>query len=129
MNNQSQLEELTSSVPKVISAKGHAVIDYLTAGSFFAAWYALRRRNPTAASLACANGMAVLGSSMLTNYPGGIWPVFSFKTHGLIDVGLTAMAALGPTVLGFADEPAGQFFHGQAAMEAGVVAATDFSAA
>ena len=127
MNNK--LEELTSSVPKVINAKGHAVIDYLTAGSFFAAWYALKDRNPRAASFACVNGMAVLGSSMLTDYPGGVWRVISFKTHGMIDVALTAMAALGPSALGFASEPEGQFFHGQAAMEAGVVAATDFNAA
>ncbi len=127
MNNQ--LQELTSGVPKVIGAKGHAVVDYLTAGSFFAAWYALKHRNPAAASFACANGIAILGSSMLTDYPGGVWRVFSFKTHGMIDVGLTALAAVGPSILGFAKQPEGQFFHGQAAMEAGVVAATDFNAA
>jgi len=45
----------------------------------------------------------------------------------LIDVMQAAMAAAGPALLGFAGEPEGQFFHGQAALEAGVLAATDFS--
>ena len=36
--------------------------------------------------------------------------------------------ALGPTMLGFADEPEAQFFYAQAALEAAAVAATDWDA-
>jgi hypothetical protein len=61
--------------------------------------------------------------------PGGVWPLFSFKTHGLLDAMQAAMAGAGPAVLGFASEPEAQFFHGQAVSELGVIAATDFAAA
>jgi len=126
---ENQLERMTSGVPKVIDARRHAVLDYATVGTFFAAGVALRGRNPTASTFAFVNGIAVLGASMMTDYPGGIWRVFSFKTHGMIDVMQAAMTAVGPAMLGFAGEPEAQFFHGQAALEAGIVATTDFAAA
>ena len=125
----SELERATANVPKVIGPKTHAVLDYLTAGTFFAAGIALRRRNSSASALAFANGAAVLGTSMITNYPGGVWPLISFRVHGLIDVMQAALAAAGPALLGFAGEPEGQLFHTQAAIESGVVSATNFSAA
>src|SRR3954463_12125389 len=123
------IQQLTSGVPKVIDPKTHAVLDYLVAGTFLTAGFILRRRNPRASGLAFANGVAVLGATLFCDYPGGVWPLFSFKTHGLLDVVQAAMAGAGPSVLGFASEPEAQFFHGQALSEVGVVAATDFAAA
>jgi hypothetical protein len=124
-----QLEQLTSGVPKVIDARTHAIIDYATAGTFLAAGAMLRRKNPAASTFSYMNGLAVIATSMMTNYPGGLWKVFSFKTHGTIDACLATMVAVGPALLGFASEPEGQFFHGHAALEAGVIAATDFASA
>ena len=123
------LEKMTSGVPKVIDARAHAIADYATAATFLAAGFALRNRNRAASTFAFVNGVGVLGASMMTDYPGGVWPVFSFKTHGLIDVMQAAMTAAGPALLGFAGEPEGQFFHGQAALEAGVIATTNWGSA
>jgi hypothetical protein len=123
------IQQLTSGVPKVITPKTHAVLDYIVAGTFLTAGFAMRRRNARAANLAFANAIAVLGASMFCDYPGGVWPLFSFRTHALLDAMQAAMAGAGPTVLGFAAEPEAQFFHGQALSEIGVIAATDFAAA
>lgn len=123
------IQRLTSGVPKVIDPKTHAVLDYMVAGTFFTAGFMLRRRNPRAAGLAFANAVAVMGATLFCDYPGGVWPLFSFKTHGLLDAMQAAMAGAGPAVLGFASEPEAQFFHGQALSEVGVIAATDFAAA
>lgn len=123
------IERLTSGVPKVIDPKTHAMLDYMVAGTFLTAGFALRGRNARASGLAFANAAAVLGATLFCDYPGGIWRLFSFRTHGILDAVQAAMAGAGPAVLGFASEPEAQLFHGQAVSEIGVIAATDFSAA
>ena len=122
-----QMTDTTAGVPKVIDPTTHAILDYVTAGTFIAMGFGLMNRNRAAAGLAFANGFAVLGLSLMTDYPGGVFRTLSFKTHGTMDVLQAGMSALGPTVLGFANEPEAQFFHGQAAVEAAVVAATDWN--
>jgi hypothetical protein len=119
----------TGNVPKVIDASTHAVMDYVTAASFFGLGAYLHREHPRAAALAYVNGAAVLGLSMLTDYPGGVFRSVSFRTHGWVDVLLAGMTAAGPAMLGFADEPIAQVFYGQAAIETGIVAATDWASA
>ena len=123
------LMRMTENVPKVIDAKTHAVLDYLTAGSFLAMGFAWMHRHPRASTLAFINGASVLAASLLTDYPGGVWRKLSFRTHGMLDVMQASMSATMPAVMGFAGDPEAQFFHAQAAMEAGVIAATDFAAA
>ena len=124
----SDITDITSSVPKVVGPSGHAILDYLSAGSFIAMGFGLMNRNRSAANLAFCNGLAVLGLSLMTDYPGGVFRTISFKTHGAIDALQAGMTALGPTMLGFADEPEAQFFYAQAALEAAAVAATDWDA-
>jgi hypothetical protein len=124
----STLTKFTNGVPKVIDPATHAVLDYLTAGTFFALGVSMLGQHKRAAGLAFANGAAVLGLSMMTRYPGGVFRRISFQTHGIIDVIQAAMAGAGPALLGFASEPEAQAFYGQAAVEAGVVAATDWEA-
>lgn len=111
-----------------INPSAHAVLDYVAAGGLFAMGYGLRATNRRAAIFAFANGAAVLGLSLLTNYPGGLFPALSFKTHRTIDVLQAGVLALGPSLLGFGDTTEGQLFYGQAALEGGVVAATDWDA-
>ncbi|MEO7190937.1 MAG: hypothetical protein ABI051_07760 [Vicinamibacterales bacterium] len=114
--------------PKFIDPKTHAILDYATAGMFFAAAYSFRRRNPRAAALAMINGSAVLGASLFTDYPGGVWRRLSFKTHGRLD-GLQAMlAGSGPALLGFSKQREARLFYAQAGVESQVMAATDFDA-
>jgi hypothetical protein len=115
-------------VPKVISPGAHAILDYMTAGGFIAAGFWMRRKNRRASTLAFVNGAAVLGLSLLTDYPGGVFRRLSFKTHGAVDAMQAAMTAAGPAMLGFAETPEAQFFHGQAAVEGAVIAATDWTA-
>lgn len=121
-----ELTDYTGSVPKVIDPATHAILDYVTAGTFIAMGFGLLNRNRRAAGLAFVNGAAVLGLSLMTDYPGGVFRTVSFKTHGTIDVMQAGMAAMGPALLGFAREPEAQMFHAQAAVEAAVVAATDW---
>ena len=121
--------DVTDSVPKILDARGHAVMDYLTAGTFLTLGFVFRRRNTRASTLAFIHGASVLLTSLMTDYPGGVWRTISFKTHGALDVTQAALVALGPTMLGFADEPEAQVFHGQAFLEGGVIAATNWNAA
>jgi hypothetical protein len=113
---------------KFINPSAHAVLDYVAAGSLIALGYGLRATNRRAAIFAFANGAAVLGLSLLTNYPGGVFRTLSFRTHGTIDVLQAGLLAAGPSLLGFGDTTEGQLFYGQAALEAGVIAATDWDA-
>jgi hypothetical protein len=117
------------SVPKVISPTSHAVIDYLVVSHFFITAGACWENNKRASIAALANGAAVLGLSMFTDYWGDGRKPISFQTHGFVDMiqGLSALTA--PLLLGFADEPVAAAFFGQAVGEAGVLAMTDFQAA
>jgi hypothetical protein len=122
--------ELTSqSLPRPISPSQHAVLDYGVAATFLAFGVAVQRRHRAAAALAFVNGAMVLGMSLLTDYPGGVFRTLSFRTHRTGDIVQAALAGLGPILLGFADDPEATYFYGQAASEVGVIAATDWDAA
>jgi len=127
--NTEDLTTMAGDVPKVFDAKGHAVMDYLTAGSFLALGFAFRQRNERASAFAFANGAMIVALSMLTDYPGGVWRTLSFKTHRTVDILLAAMTAAGPALMGFGAAPEAQAFHGQALLEGGVIAATNWDAA
>jgi len=114
---------------KVISPAQHAVLDYGVAATFFAFGFSFLSRHKSAAALAFANGAMVLGMSLLTDYPGGVFRVISFKGHRTGDIIQAALAGLGPILFGFGNAPEAKYFYGQAASEAGVIAATDWDAA
>jgi hypothetical protein len=114
---------------KPISPAQHAVLDYGVAAMFFGVGAALRSRHREASQLAFLNGAMVLGMSMLTDYPGGVFRTLSFRGHRVGDIIQAAVAGLGPVVMGFANEPEATYFYGQALSEAGVIAATDWDAA
>ena len=116
-------------VSKVLDARGHAVMDYLTAGTFLALGLVFRRRHGRASALAFVHGASVLAASLMTDYPGGVWRRFSFRTHRTLDIMQAGLVALGPAALGFAADAEARAFHGQALLEAGVIAATDWTAA
>ena len=121
------IARLTADMPKYIDSRTHAVLDYLTAGAFFALGVSMLGHHSRASALAFANAGAVLGLSLMTDYPGGVFRKISFETHGMIDAVQAAMTAGGPMLLGFAHEPEAQPFHAQAVVEAGVIAATDWN--
>jgi hypothetical protein len=118
------------SVPAFIAPAQHAVLDYGVAAAFFTLGTIFaRRQRRRAAILAFTNGAMVLGMSLLTDYPGGIYRILSFRAHRTGDIFQAALAGLGPVLLGFGDEPEATYFYGQAATEAGVIAVTDWHAA
>jgi hypothetical protein len=119
----------TKAISKTISPAQHAVLDYGVAATFFALGFSMKSRHKAAAALAFVNGAMVLGMSLLTDYPGGVFRTLSFKGHRTGDIGQAALVGLGPLLFGFAGDPEAKYFYGQAASELGVIAATDWDAA
>ena len=113
-------------IPKVIDPARHAMLDYGVAATFFSIGAKMLPRHRPAATLAFINGAMVLGVSLMTDYPGGVWRRISFPMHGAMDLMQAAVAGLGPVVMGFANDPEAMPFYGQAVSELGVVAATDW---
>ena len=116
-------------VPKTISPAKHAMLDYGVAATFLSMGFKYKGRNNAAAALAFINGGMVLGMSMMTDYPGGIWPRISFKTHRTLDAVQAALTAVGPVLFGFGRAPEAKTFYAQATSEVGVIAMTDWDAA
>ena len=111
-----------------ISPAQHAVLDYAVAATFCGVGFALRRSNPAAAGLAFANAGMIVGMSMLTDYPGGVFRSLSFRGHRTGDIVQAVVAGAGPALLGFSTRPEAKYFYAQALSEAGVIAATDWDA-
>jgi len=113
-------------MPKVIKPQAHAVIDYLVAGTFFltAARYWRRSKRAAVSSLICGGITAT--NSMLTDYPGGIWKLMSFRTHGKLDAGMAALTAAMPRLMAFGEDPESKFFAMQSMAETALTAMTDF---
>ncbi|HLK34192.1 MAG TPA: hypothetical protein VKT29_13945 [Terriglobales bacterium] len=124
----SSVKLLTKHLPKVISPKAHAVLDYATAATFVAAGILMltRKRNKRAGISALVCGGAEIATSLLTDYPGGVTDLISFPTHGKIDMGLAAMTATLPEFMGFADEAEMGFFRAQAVLITANTGLTDF---
>jgi hypothetical protein len=114
----------TKRMPKAITPKGHAVIDYITLGAFIVTGALYWRRHKRAALSAFICGGAELALSLLTDYPGGVKKVISFPTHCKVDIGLAAMTAAMPEVMGFKDDREKRFFLAQSA---GITVATNLT--
>jgi hypothetical protein len=119
----------TNGISTVISPAQHAMLDYGVAATFFTVGFSLASTHRPASTLAFLNGAMVLGMSMLTDYPGGVFRTLSFQAHRTGDIMQAALAGLGPALFGFAGDREATFFYGQALSEAGVIAATDWDAA
>ena len=117
---------VTKPLPKVLSPKGHAIADYITAGAFLATAAVYWGRNKRAALGCLVCGGAELIVSLLTDYPGGVADVISYRTHGKIDLGLAAMSATMPEFMAFADDREKTFFLAQAAGITAITNLTDF---
>jgi hypothetical protein len=112
--------------PPVISPKAHAIIDYITVGSFLATAALFWSKNKRAAIAALIASGAELAVSLLTNYPGGAKKVINFRTHRDIDFGLAALTATLPEFLAFKEERERKFFLAQGAAIAAMTELTRF---
>jgi hypothetical protein len=113
--------------PKIISARTHAVIDYIHAGTNFVAAAMFWKRNRRAAVGALALGAGVLGNALMTDYPLGVFRVYSFKVHGLLDYGVAAASGLMPKITHTRPRRAeAKYFKIQGAGETGIAAITNY---
>ncbi len=122
------VETVGNRLPKVISPKAHAIIDYATIGSFILMGALFWKRNKRAAISALVCAAVDATTVLLTGFPGGVSDVLSFETHGRVDAGLSGAVASLPNILGFGSEPEAKYFRIQGSAIAGVTALTDFKA-
>jgi hypothetical protein len=127
--NEATIPDAFRRVPKMISPRVHAWLDFAVTSYFvgLGIWCAIRGKGG-AATAAFVNGGIVAGVSLMTDYQGDGSKPINFKLHGTLDAVQATTAALAPVLHGFADEPEAAFFWGQAANEVAVIATTDWDA-
>ncbi|MBV9073902.1 MAG: hypothetical protein JOZ10_09740 [Acidobacteria bacterium] len=103
-------ELVTKPLPKMITPKTHAIIDWGTAGAFFAFSALLWKKNKRASIGAMICGDLIGTLIFLTDCPGGVVKKISFETHGKVDPGVSALVASIPNMLGFSDEKESKLF-------------------
>jgi hypothetical protein len=114
-------------MPGVISAKTHAVIDYIHAAANIAAGFAFRKRSRKASNAAFMLGAGVLANALMTDYPLGVFRLYSFKVHGVLDYGVAGLSASMPEMLGLRRKSApAQYFYGQGAGETVIAGISDY---
>jgi hypothetical protein len=115
-----------SRLPKKISPRAHAALDYAVAGSFLLAGALFWKRNRRAAlgSLLC--GGATGAVSLLTDYFGEGRKPISYAMHGQIDTGLIAMTAAMPKLVHIEDDSEAKFFSLEAAAKTAITGMTNF---
>ena len=113
-------------MPKKISPRLHAALDYAVAGSFLLAGALFWKRNRRAAHGSLLCGGATAAVSLLTDYPGGVRKVIPYSMHGQIDTGLVAMTAAMPRLVNIENDRSAKFFSRQALAKTAITAMTDF---
>jgi hypothetical protein len=114
-------------LPKVISPKTHAVLDYAAVASFFGMAAFFWRRNQRAAVSCLFCGAAESVAVLLTDYSGSAARPVNFESHGAIDLGLTGLVLSVPDIMRFSKEPEARFFRTQGLAMAVVTGLTDFT--
>lgn len=116
---------------KIIKPTPHAVIDYAFAGKMIAApWVLGFSRNKTATANAVGTGATILGLSLMTRYPLGVFKLIPFPVHGIIEAVAGVATAAAPWLMGFSDNRRAKWLHVGAGLSTlAVVALTDYQAA
>jgi len=114
-------------LPKVIDPTTHALLDYVIAGSFLVRGALIWRRQRRAAVASLICGGSALANAMLTDYPGGITPRMSYRTHGRNDSAIAGFTASAPSLLSFSRHRNTRlFFNVAALLETAIIGLTDF---
>ncbi|HZR55862.1 MAG TPA: hypothetical protein VFA74_03240 [Terriglobales bacterium] len=113
--------------PRLVSAKTHGIIDYIHASTNFVAAAIFRGTDKRGSNAALALGVSVLANALMTDYPLGVFRVYSFKTHGILDYGVAAASAAFPTLLGIKSSSQRKYFHMQGAGETLIAGVSDYS--
>ena len=123
---QKGVKVVAGRMPKMITPRAHAALDYAIAGSFFlmGALFWKRNRRAGMGSLLCGGATAAV--SVLTDYPGGVKKIIPYPLRKQIDTGLVAMAAAMPRLLDVEDKRDAKFFSRQALARTAITAMADF---
>jgi hypothetical protein len=116
-----------SRMPKKITPRVHAALDYAIAGTFLLAGAVFWKRNRRAALGALLCGGATAAVSLLTDYSGnGSHQPISYPMHGRIETGLIAMTAAMPRLVRIEDDPQAKFFSREALAKTAITGMTNF---
>lgn len=113
-------------LPRVISSKTHAVIDYVHAGTNFIVGALFRKNNRRASNAAFALGAGVLANALMTDYELGVFRLYSFKVHGILDYGVAATSSVLPVLLGIQDSREADYFYAQGGGETVIAGISDY---
>jgi hypothetical protein len=111
-------------LPKLVSPRTHAFVDYALAGSFLVAGVAALKTSEKAAISAFIVAGAELTMAILTDYPGGVAKLISLPSHLKVDTGMSGLVGSMPNLMGFSEERHSWFFRGQAMAMAALAALT-----
>src|ERR1051325_478754 len=112
--------------PRVIFSKTHSIIDYIHAGANFAAAALFYKRgNRRAGHAATALGASVLLNALMTDYEYGVFRVWDFKTHGILDYGVAAASGAMPKLLRLKKARDSAFFYTQGGGEIAIAGISD----
>jgi len=105
-------------------------MDYAWAAGMIAApWLCGFSKNRTATINSVASGGAILGLSLMTDYPLGAAKLISFPTHGVIEAVAGAATATAPWLMGFSRNKSATWAHVASGLATlAVVAMTDYRA-
>ena len=87
---------------------------------------ALFRKNRRARNAALSLGAGVLANALMTDYPLGVFRLYSFNVHGILDYGVAATSAALPTLLGIEETAEAKYFRAQGAGETLIAGITDY---
>ena len=123
---QKGVKVVAGRMPKMITPRAHAALDYAIAGSFFlmGALFWKRNRRAGMGSLLCGGATAAV--SVLTDYPGGVKKIIPHPLRKQIDTGLVAMAAAMPRLMDVGDKRDAKFFSRQALARTAITAMANF---
>jgi hypothetical protein len=114
--------------PGVVSSQTHAVIDYIHAGAnIFAAAHFSKHGNARAGYAAAILAAGGLINAWMTDYHYGVFRVWSFKTHGIIDYALAAASAACPRLFDIDYKPDAAFFYAQSGEETLIAGISDYN--
>jgi len=113
-------------LPKVISPRTHGILDYVHAGTNFLIGTLLLRSDRRAATGAFLLGAGVLANALLTDYPLGVFRLYSFETHGALDYGIASATTAMPKLMGVETSEAKTFFRMQGVGETAIAGLTNY---
>jgi hypothetical protein len=103
-------------------------MDYILAGAnIFAAAHFSKHGNARAGYAAAILAAGGLMNAWMTDYEYGVFRVWSFKTHGILDYALAAASAACPMLFNIDYKPDAAFFYAQGGGETLIAGISDYN--